>query len=60
MPAWRTLRRDHGRDGSTLPIAPPAARTSALIDMNCAVQVDNQDEALIAERFLTEVGLLAR
>jgi osmoprotectant transport system substrate-binding protein len=32
--------------------------TSAMIDMNRAVAVDNQDEALVAERFLTEVGLL--
>jgi osmoprotectant transport system substrate-binding protein len=31
---------------------------SAMIDMNRAVAVDNQDEALVAERFLTEVGLL--
>jgi glycine betaine/choline ABC-type transport system substrate-binding protein len=29
-----------------------------MIDMNRAVAVDNQDEALVAERFLTEVGLL--
>jgi osmoprotectant transport system substrate-binding protein len=32
--------------------------TSAMIDMNRAVAVDGQDEALVAERFLTEVGLL--
>jgi osmoprotectant transport system substrate-binding protein len=32
--------------------------TSAMIEMNRAVDVDNQDEALVAERFLTEVGLL--
>jgi len=32
--------------------------TSAMIEMNRAVAVDNQDEALVAERFLTEVGLL--
>ena len=32
--------------------------TSAMIEMNRDVQVDNQDEALVAERFLTEVGLL--
>jgi osmoprotectant transport system substrate-binding protein len=33
--------------------------TSAMIDMNRAVDVDNQDDALVAERFLTEEGLLA-
>jgi osmoprotectant transport system substrate-binding protein len=32
--------------------------TSAMIEMNRAVDVDNQDEAIVAERFLTEVGLL--
>jgi osmoprotectant transport system substrate-binding protein len=32
--------------------------TSAMIEMNGAVEVDDQDEALVAERFLTEVGLL--
>jgi osmoprotectant transport system substrate-binding protein len=32
--------------------------TSAMIEMNRAVDVDDQDEALVAERFLTEVGLL--
>jgi osmoprotectant transport system substrate-binding protein len=32
--------------------------TSAMIEMNRAVEVDDQDEALVAERFLTEVGLL--
>jgi osmoprotectant transport system substrate-binding protein len=32
--------------------------TSAMIEMNRAVEVDNQDEARVAERFLTEVGLL--
>ncbi|MBD0281658.1 MAG: hypothetical protein ICV69_05625 [Thermoleophilaceae bacterium] len=32
--------------------------TSAMIEMNRAVEVDGQDEALVAERFLTEVGLL--
>jgi osmoprotectant transport system substrate-binding protein len=32
--------------------------TSAMIEMNRDVEVDNQDEALVAERFLTEVGLL--
>jgi osmoprotectant transport system substrate-binding protein len=33
--------------------------TSAMIEMNRAVDVDDQDEALVAERFLTEVGLLS-
>jgi osmoprotectant transport system substrate-binding protein len=33
--------------------------TSAMIEMNRAVDVDGQDEALVAERFLTEVGLLS-
>jgi osmoprotectant transport system substrate-binding protein len=32
--------------------------TSAMIEMNRAVEVDGQNEALVAERFLTEVGLL--
>jgi osmoprotectant transport system substrate-binding protein len=32
--------------------------TSAMIEMNRAVEVDGQDEALVADRFLTEVGLL--
>jgi len=32
--------------------------TSAMIEMNRAVDVDGQDEAIVAERFLTEVGLL--
>jgi len=32
--------------------------TSAMIEMNRAVEVDDQDEGLVAERFLTEVGLL--
>jgi osmoprotectant transport system substrate-binding protein len=32
--------------------------TSAMIEMNRAVEVDGQSEALVAERFLTEVGLL--
>jgi osmoprotectant transport system substrate-binding protein len=32
--------------------------TSAMIEMNRAVDVDNQDEAIVAERFLTEAGLL--
>jgi osmoprotectant transport system substrate-binding protein len=32
--------------------------TSAMIEMNRAVEVENEDEALVAERFLTEVGLL--
>ena len=32
--------------------------TSAMIEMNRAVDVDNQDAAIVAERFLTEVGLL--
>ena len=32
--------------------------TSAMIEMNRAVDVDGQDEAPVAERFLTEVGLL--
>ncbi len=32
--------------------------TSAMIEMNRAVAVDHQDEALVAEGFLTEVGLL--
>jgi osmoprotectant transport system substrate-binding protein len=32
--------------------------TSAMIEMNRAVEVDGEDEALVAERFLTEVGLL--
>jgi osmoprotectant transport system substrate-binding protein len=32
--------------------------TSAMIEMNRAVDVDNQDDAIVAERFLTEVGLL--
>jgi osmoprotectant transport system substrate-binding protein len=32
--------------------------TSAMIEMNRAVDVDGQSEALVAERFLTEVGLL--
>ena len=32
--------------------------TSAMIEMNRAVEVEGEDEALVAERFLTEVGLL--
>jgi osmoprotectant transport system substrate-binding protein len=32
--------------------------TSAMIEMNRAVAVEDEDEALVAERFLTEVGLL--
>ena len=32
--------------------------TSAMMEMNGAVDVDGQNEALVAERFLTEVGLL--
>jgi osmoprotectant transport system substrate-binding protein len=32
--------------------------TSAMIEMNRAVDVDGQDEAPVAERFLTEVGIL--
>ena len=32
--------------------------TSAMIDMNRAVEVEVEDEALVAERFLTEAGLL--
>lgn len=32
--------------------------SSAMIEMNRAVDVDHQDESLVAERFLTEVGLL--
>jgi osmoprotectant transport system substrate-binding protein len=32
--------------------------TSVMIEMNRDVQVDKQDEALVAERFLTSVGLL--
>jgi osmoprotectant transport system substrate-binding protein len=32
--------------------------TSVMVEMNRDVQVDKQDEALVAERFLTEVGLL--
>jgi glycine betaine/choline ABC-type transport system substrate-binding protein len=32
--------------------------TSAMIEMNRAVEVEHEDEALVAERFLTEVGLL--
>jgi len=32
--------------------------TSAMIEMNRAVDVDHEDESLVAERFLTEVGLL--
>jgi hypothetical protein len=29
-----------------------------MIEMNRGVEVDSQDEALVAERFLTDVGLL--
>jgi osmoprotectant transport system substrate-binding protein len=32
--------------------------TSAMIEMNRAVEVENEDDALVAERFLTEAGLL--
>jgi osmoprotectant transport system substrate-binding protein len=32
--------------------------TSAMIEMNRAVEVEHEDAALVAERFLTEVGLL--
>jgi glycine betaine/choline ABC-type transport system substrate-binding protein len=32
--------------------------TSAMIEMNRDVDLEGQDEALVAERFLTGVGLL--